>query len=195
VLQQVYTPRELYTNPKNLFVAGFIGSPAMNFFEGELGSGGVRTPIGELPLTDELRREAESGGGGRRVIVGVRPEDFEDASLVDTGKHGFEFEAPIELTESMGSEIYAHFGIEGEGVRSDELQELAEDAGIGDVPGSGQVTRAVARLDPTSRARPGERLRLWVDTAKIHLFDAHDGHSLRAGAGAATPTVAPAESA
>jgi multiple sugar transport system ATP-binding protein len=179
VLQQVDTPRALYTNPRNLFVAGFIGSPSMNFFEGALAGATVRTPIGELPLSDELRQEAESAGSGKRVIVGIRPEDFEDASLVESGKPGFEFDAPIELTESLGSEIYAHFSFEGQAVHSDELQELAEDSGIGDVPGSRDATRAVARLDPASRARPGARLRLWVDSTKIHLFDTEDGHSLR----------------
>ena len=179
VLQQVDTPRELYNNPDNLFVAGFIGSPAMNFFDGELSGNIVRTPLGELPLSDELRRRAESGNANRRVIVGIRPEDFEDAELVDPGKQGYVFEAPIELTESMGSEIYAHFSFKGEQVQTDELRELADDSGAGDVPGAADGMQAVARLDPTSQVRAGERGRLWVDTAKIHLFDAGDGRSLR----------------
>jgi multiple sugar transport system ATP-binding protein len=192
LLQQVDTPRELYTNPANLFVAGFIGSPAMNFFEGQLSGEAVRTPIGELPLDDELRHEAGSADD-RRVIVGIRPEDFEDASLVEEHRQGFEFDAPVELTESMGSEIYVHFGFEGEVVHSDELQELAADSGISDVPSAGEATRAVARVDPASRARAGGRLRLWLDPTKIHLFDSRDGHSLRAQRRAApTATSQPA---
>jgi multiple sugar transport system ATP-binding protein len=180
ILQQVDTPRELYNNPVNLFVAGFIGSPAMNFFDGELTGSAVRTPIGELPLSDELRRRVESANAtGKHVVVGIRPEDFEDAELVDQSKRGFVFEAPIELTESMGSEIYAHFSMKGGRVETDELRELADDAGADDVPGaSAEGMEAVARLDPASRVRTGERSRLWVDTSKIHLFDPKDGRSL-----------------
>ena len=178
ILQQVDTPRELYNNPTNLFVAGFIGSPAMNFVDGELTGNGVRTPIGELPLSDELRRRVEAANAGKRVVVGIRPEDFEDAELVDRSKQGFVFEAPIELTESMGSEIYAHFSMEGGRVETDELRELADDAGAGEVPGAGGGMVAVARLDPTSRVQAGERGRLWVDTNKIHLFDPQDGRAL-----------------
>jgi multiple sugar transport system ATP-binding protein len=180
ILQQVDTPRELYRNPGNLFVAGFIGSPAMNFFDGELNGNVVRTPLGELPLSDELRRRVESDNGSRRVIVGIRPEDFEDAEHADQAKHGYVFDAPIELTESMGSEIYAHFSFKGEQLETDELRELADDSGAGEVPGAADGLQAVARLDPTSQVRAGERGRLWVDTDKIHLFDPSDGRTLTA---------------
>jgi multiple sugar transport system ATP-binding protein len=181
ILQQVDTPRELYNNPTNLFVAGFIGSPAMNFFDGELRGGTVSTPLGDLPLADELRRRLEAGEGDhRKVVVGIRPEDFEDAELVDQGKPGYTFDAPIELTESMGSEIYAHFAVQGEQVQTDELRELADDTGAAEVPGAGDGMHAVARLDPTSPVAAGERRRLWVDTNKIHLFDPQDGRSLTA---------------
>ncbi|MEA2387565.1 MAG: multiple sugar transport system ATP-binding protein, partial [Thermoleophilaceae bacterium] len=90
VLQQVASPRELYADPRNLFVAGFIGSPAMNFFGGELVGQAVRTPIGELPLPDDLRRSVERhGGSAREVVVGIRPEDFEDAALAADPDEGF----------------------------------------------------------------------------------------------------------
>jgi multiple sugar transport system ATP-binding protein len=191
ILQQVDTPRELYNNPGNLFVAGFIGSPAMNFFDGELIGNVVRTPLGELPLSDELRRRVESAGASnRRVIVGIRPEDFEDAELVDPGKQGYVFDAPIELTESMGSEIYAHFSFKGEQLQTDELRELADDSGAGDVPGAAEGMRAVARLDPTSQVQAGGRGRLSVDTAKIHLFDPEDGRALTSVPSRREPAVA-----
>ncbi len=180
VLQQVDTPKVLYDHPMNLFVAGFIGSPAMNFLPAQVDGDRVRLPLGEVPLPDELRRRLESSGaGGRQVIAGIRPEDFEDAAIVgeDKARHGHVFDAPVTLTESMGSEIYAYFELEGQAVQSAELHELAADAGTLDVPGAGDA-RVVARLDPASQAREGETARLWMDTSKLHLFDAHDGRNL-----------------
>src|SRR5215207_9779525 len=110
ILQQFDSPRELYNNPRNLFVAGFIGSPSMNFFSGRMENGRVHTPLGDLPLSDHLRRRVEERGRGTRdVVVGIRPEDFEDAGIVGD-KPGHSFEAPIDIVESMGSEIYAYFG-------------------------------------------------------------------------------------
>jgi multiple sugar transport system ATP-binding protein len=178
LLQQVASPRELYDQPRNLFVAGFIGSPAMNFFSGQIESDAVNTPMGSIPLNDELRRRLhQHGSGARAVIVGVRPEDFEDAKFAPEGHDGWTFDAAIELTESMGSEIYAHFDFEG-GVQSEELRELQEDAGTADVPKSGTSGHAVARVDAGSEVRPGARSRLWLDVRKLHLFDPSDGASM-----------------
>jgi multiple sugar transport system ATP-binding protein len=181
-LQQVGTPKELYEDPVNLFVAGFIGSPAMNFFAARLEGDRVKLPIGELQLSDELRRRVEShggGDGGRDVIAGLRPEDFEDAELVDRNRHqgGFEFDAKIDLVESMGSEIYAYFGHSGEGARSDQISELAADAGGADIPHADEQ-QVVARLNPDSRVARGETARLWLDATKLHLFDPQSGKSL-----------------
>jgi multiple sugar transport system ATP-binding protein len=201
-IQQVASPKELYEHPANLFVAGFIGSPAMNFFPAELGSGTVKLPFGEVPLPDRLRRGAESGGATKHVIAGVRPEAFEDAAIVPADKRGqgYELEADIELTESMGSEIYAYFSFEGGAAQSDELRELAADAGEADVPSaSDESGRVVARLSPESDVRAGAKTRLWLDIDKLHLFDAESGRSLgvhgEAPAGAAPSTGAPPEPA
>jgi multiple sugar transport system ATP-binding protein len=185
ILQQVDSPRALYDDPRNIFVAGFIGSPSMNFFTGAIESDAIRTPMGAIPLHDELRRRLEShGSGSRDVIVGIRPEDFEDAKYAPEGHRGYDFEANIELTESMGSEIYAHFDFDQGGeIDSDELRELQEDAGTSDVPGSASG-HAVARVDAASGVKAGEKARLWVDTDKLHLFNASDGLSLtRSGNG------------
>src|ERR1051326_78859 len=108
VLQQVGTPKELYDTPVNLFVAGFIGSPAMNFMAGTFEDGMLRTPLGDFRLGDRVRREVESAGAGRDVIVGLRPENFEDASLVspDNRPNGITFRTGIDVLESMGSDVY-----------------------------------------------------------------------------------------
>jgi multiple sugar transport system ATP-binding protein len=180
VLQQVDSPRELYNNPRNIFVAGFIGSPAMNFFSAEVRDGKVRLPFAELPVPAGVQHTGH-------VIAGVRPEDFEDAAFKPAGHEGVEFEAPIEVIESMGSEIYAYFSYQGGDVSSDDLADLAKDSGISDIPGAGSAggeNSAVARLSPESSVRPGRPLRLWVDGARVHLFNPSDGMSLTTGTGA-----------
>jgi multiple sugar transport system ATP-binding protein len=176
VLQQVGTPAELYDNPDNLFVGGFIGSPAMNFLPAEVTDGRVRLPMGEIAVPEELR--GRLGGRSGRVIAGIRPESFEDVALVgEARERGTTFRADIDLVESMGSELYAYFHVESDRVEAEQLQELAEDAGGADLPQSeeGQV---VARLDPASRAKRGEPMELWVDTTRMHLFDLESGESL-----------------
>jgi multiple sugar transport system ATP-binding protein len=171
VLQQVGTPGDLYENPKNLFVAGFIGSPAMNFMPAQVSDGKVRLPFGEADLPEGARAEGD-------VIAGLRPESFEDASLVGEAKsRGITFGAKIDLVESMGSELYAYFEVESDRMDSDQLQELAEDVGAGDVPG-GESGQVVARLDAASNVERGGQAELWVDTSKLHLFDPQSGDSL-----------------
>jgi multiple sugar transport system ATP-binding protein len=180
VLQQVGTPMELYNHPENLFVAGFIGSPAMNFMSAELDGDQVKLPMVTVELPYQVR-QAVGRVGDRTLIAGVRPEDFEDAALVakDARGRGATFRAHIEVVESMGSELYAHFviGAEGANVQSEELAELAQDAGGGEVPG-GEEGRAVARLDPQSQVREGEEAELWVDASKLHLFNPDGGRNL-----------------
>ena len=149
LLQQVGSPAELYERPANLFVAGFIGSPAMNFMPGTVEGSEVSLPFGKVPLP-----EGSSASG--QVIAGLRPESFEDATLVGEAKsHGVTFRAKIVLVESMGSEKYAYFSVGSEQVESQELDELARDAGLEEVPGGGD--QVVARLDAESRRRARQR--------------------------------------
>jgi multiple sugar transport system ATP-binding protein len=172
VLQQVGEPAELYDNPTNLFVAGFIGSPAMNFMPATIEGSEVSLPFGKVPLP-----EGASGASGN-VIAGVRPESFEDASLVGDAKdQGITFNAKIVLVESMGSEKYAYFSVESEQVQSKELDELARDAGLEDVPGGGGG-QVVARLDAASQVERDSETELWVDAGKLHLFDPESGENL-----------------
>ena len=177
-LQQVGPPQELYETPLNLFVAGFIGSPAMNFMPAQVEGDRVSLPMAEV-RADGLG-EAGTGGGG--LIAGIRPEHFEEAGMVPDDKrgHGATFRAHIELVESMGSELYAHFSVEGGGVESQELAELAQDAGTAEVPGAGEG-RIVARLDPQSNVAQGQEAELWMDTTRIHFFDAATGGRINAG--------------
>jgi multiple sugar transport system ATP-binding protein len=185
VLQQVGAPQELYDDPHNLFVAGFIGSPAMNFLPVTLEGDRAKLPMLDVAVPD-------GAGGAAGLIAGIRPEHFEDAALVASDKrgHGATFRAQIELVESMGSELYAHFALEHQGVESAELAELAEDAGTSEVPGAGQG-RVVARLDPAANVKQGQEAELWVDTSRIHFFDAATGGRIR-GHAAAAASSAPA---
>jgi multiple sugar transport system ATP-binding protein len=180
VLQQVGAPSDLYGTPNNLFVAGFIGSPSMNFLPGELSADGLRIPIGTVQIPDELRRRLESGPGGGRngVIVGLRPEDFEDPNLVNDRSRGHTFRAKIDVLESMGSEYYAYFVVESERVSSSELEELAQDAGAADLPHSHSGSQVVARLGAGSRVKQGEDTELWFNSEHLHLFDPESGQSL-----------------
>jgi multiple sugar transport system ATP-binding protein len=183
VIQQVDSPNVLYDDPANLFVAGFIGSPAMNFLPGRLEGDTVKLPFGDAPLPDQLRRSLESAPGGHRagrdVIVGIRPEHFEDASIdeANTPDH-LRFRAKLDVVESMGSELYAYFDVEHGGVQASELTELAADSGMEDVPSRGAGQQVVARLDAASKARAGAELELTLDASKLKLFDPDGGRSL-----------------
>ena len=182
LLQQVGSPKELYDQPVNLFVAGFIGSPAMNFMSGVLEDGKLRTSLGDFTLSDRLRREVEGSGSGREVIVGLRPENFEDAAMVsaDDHPHGAPFRATIDVLESMGSDVFVYFTRElDEGVNAAELEELARDSGRADTGASGETV--VARLDAATRIREGHDAELWVDTRKMQIFDPASGRNLSLG--------------
>jgi multiple sugar transport system ATP-binding protein len=185
LLQQVGSPKVLYDAPDNLFVAGFIGSPAMNFLSGTLEEGKLRTSLGDLPLTDRLRQEMEGSKSGRTVIVGVRPENFEDASLVavDNRGHGITFRTTIDVIESMGSDVFVYFTQGREtGVAAAELEELARDSGRADTGGSDDTI--VARLDAATQVREGAEAELWVDARAVHVFDPATGRNLTVGAAA-----------
>jgi multiple sugar transport system ATP-binding protein len=183
MLQQVGPPAELYAHPKNLFVAGFIGSPSMNFLPGLIEGDSVRLPIGTLQLPDPLRRGLHAGDGRARrdVIVGLRPEHFEDARLVADRSRGLTFRAKIDVLESMGSEYYAHFAVAAKRVSSSELEELARDAGAADLPQAHEGSDVVARLSAESEVGEGEQAELWFDSEHLQLFDSENGRSLLSG--------------
>ena len=182
IIQQVDTPANLYEHPQNLFVAGFIGSPSMNFLPGRLEGDVVKTPIGDIPLSDRIRQGVQQAGSGQDVIVGMRPEHFEDVA-VEQEEHPdrMRFRTKVDVVESMGSELYVYFDVQSDQeIHTADLDELAADAGLEDLPSHGGGQQVVARLSAESKASPGGEVELSVDTSQIKLFDAGDGRSLTA---------------
>jgi multiple sugar transport system ATP-binding protein len=145
---------------------------------GTLEEGSLRTGIGSLPLPAQIRQNLERANAGREVIVGIRPENFEDASLVqpDARALGVTFRATIDVIESLGSDVFAYFTqASGLTAATDQLADLAADAGQDEV-GSGETV--TARLDAATRIREGENAELWADVRKMHVFDPNTGQNL-----------------
>ncbi len=178
VVQQVGSPSYLYEHPVNLFVAGFIGSPAMNFVPGQLTGGGVvQSALGETQLPDRLRQGLDKVKSTGSVILGIRPEHFEDAAIAGDRPGGI-FEAPVDIVEAMGSDVYAYFTMTGEEAHSRDLEDLAKDTG-NDLRAEG--IPMTARLDAASRVKRGTTARLWYDTSKVAIFDTEGGKNLVPG--------------
>ena len=173
VAQQIGTPQELYDRPVNLFVAGFIGSPAMNFFPAQLTDVGVGLPFGQITLTQQVHDVVTAHPTPMNAIVGIRPEHLEDANLIDTYQRlrALVFEVGVELVESLGAEKIVHFTVEGASAHSAQLTDLAADSPIGE-------NEFVARLPAESAATAGQRIELALDTTKLAIFDADTGANL-----------------
>ena len=185
-LLQLDTPQALYGTPVNLFVAEFIGSPAMNLVEADLArdDGALVARFGEhrLRVADSLAaaRPALSSYVGRRVALGIRPEDLEDAALVPGAPEDETFDAVVDIREDMGSEIYLHFAVAAEPVATADVREAVEDAAV-----EAQQEEArrhgdpfVARVGRESGAREGDRIRIHVRTDRLHVFDLETGAAL-----------------
>jgi multiple sugar transport system ATP-binding protein len=198
IIQQVDSPATLYDDPINLFVAGFIGSPSMNFVPGRLEGDKLELPFGNMPLPDHLKQalQKSGGGGARDVIAGVRPEHFEDAAIEPDRPGLMKFKAKVDVVESMGSELYVYFDVETkQEMESDDLAELAKDAGMEDLPSGGAGQHVVARLDSDSKATAGGEVELVLDTTQIKLFDPDGGKSLTYSGGSGNGAGAKAASA
>ncbi|MGE0217025.1 ABC transporter ATP-binding protein [Mycolicibacterium sp.] len=177
VLQQVASPRELYDQPVNLFVAGFIGSPPMNFVPARVKGNEIELPFATIPLRDEWRGAVEDG---KIYIAGIRPGAFEDAEFVDTDKRsrGITFDVTVDVTEWLGNEQYAFVPFEATPEISAQLAELARDLD------SEQLrSQIVVELDPMSRVSAGDKATLWLDAERLHLFDPATGENLTRAAG------------
>jgi multiple sugar transport system ATP-binding protein len=176
VIQQVDRPDVLYEHPANLFVAGFIGSPAMHFMPAQIKGDRLVLPMVETALPEHVRGVSAD----THLVVGIRPEHMEDATLLSDAEraHGATFRKTIDVLESVGSDLFAHFTIETEGVESEELKEIAQDAGTTDVPHQAGEEQAVARFPSESKVRRGQEAEIWIDTSKLHFFDGRTGRSL-----------------
>ncbi|HEY3529484.1 MAG TPA: sn-glycerol-3-phosphate ABC transporter ATP-binding protein UgpC [Nocardioides sp.] len=171
VLQQLATPRELYTNPVNLFVAGFIGSPPMNFMPATVEGTQVKLPFGTFAIPQENASKAKGKG---LLIAGIRPEHFEDASVMDSSKtQGATFRTKVDVVEWLGNEAYAYSPFEAAPEVQEQLNQLGRD-----LDSEVMHTQLVIALDSSSRVKEGDEAEIWVDTSQIHLFDPSTGENL-----------------
>jgi multiple sugar transport system ATP-binding protein len=182
-LQQVAPPQELYRKPVNLFVASFIGSPAMNVVEAELHreSDGLRARFGPHDIRVDAALAASrprlDGYDGRRVVLGVRPQNIEDAALVDSKHTESTIDATVELREDLGAEVDVHVGIDAPVPALEAVIEATESADAAGPAGRPEGI-FVARLGPGTEAREGHRVKLWLDPGALHFFDPDSGEAL-----------------
>jgi multiple sugar transport system ATP-binding protein len=171
--QQIGTPDELYERPANLFVAGFIGSPAMNFFPATLTSTGLTLPFGEVTLTPQVQEVVAQHPKPENVIVGVRPEHLADAALIDGYQRirALVFEVKVDLVELLGADKYLYFTTAGWAAHSAQLDELAAES-------DAHENQFVARVPAESKVAIGQSIELAFDTTKLAVFDADSGVNL-----------------
>jgi multiple sugar transport system ATP-binding protein len=182
LLQQVAKPQELYDRPRNLFVAEFIGSPAMNLVGVDLArsDGRVVVKIGDDTLeVDErvlARRPRLKAFEGKRLILGVRPEDLEDEAFATEASPGHRLSAQVDIREDMGSEVFIHFGVAGKPVRGEDVKAAVGEEAIEVAEAKGNVW--VARVDRDTKAQEGGNIEFVVDTTRLHFFDPETGDGI-----------------
>jgi multiple sugar transport system ATP-binding protein len=170
LLQQLATPRELYENPGNLFVAGFIGSPPMNFLPATVEGTTVKLPFGSVQIPADKAQKAEGKG---LLIAGIRPDHFEDASVVADKTAGSTFNTTVDVVEWLGNEAYAYIPFEAPPEVQEQLTQLEKE-----LEGEGMRTQLVVSLDGSSQIKEGDQAEIWVNSAKMHLFDPATGENL-----------------
>jgi multiple sugar transport system ATP-binding protein len=185
-LQQVADPQTLYDRPVNLFVGGFIGSPSMNMVEATITrqNGGLIANVGEqkvlIDAEEIAARPALKGFEGKDVVLGIRPEDLEDAGLVPNTPADHRLKGKVTLTEALGSEIMVHFSVEASEAATEEMRELAKDVGdervVAQLEEGGAPTAGfVGRFGARSRVKIGDEIEVAVDSRALHFFDPATG--------------------
>ena len=176
-LQQIDTPREIYSNPKNIFVAGFIGSPSMNFVYAKIKSKDdvIELTFGDnqIAYKDEKKEKLESFEN-KEIILGIRPEAFEDGYFANEADYSESIKVKVSLLEQLGSDSYVHFYKDIKPVQTEAIEEILADEGE-DITVLGDNTKFIARINPNSTVAEGEEIELRINPSKLHFFDPESG--------------------
>ena len=179
-LQQINTPREIYLNPKNIFVAGFIGSPSMNFVYANVDANknSIKLNFGNDHIDykgDKL--EKLKAFENKEIVMGIRPEAFEDGNYANTSEYSESIKVSVSLLEQLGSDSYIHFYKDIKPVQTEAIEEILADEGE-DISVLGDNTKFIARINPNSTVVEGEEIELKIDPSKLHFFDPETGDAL-----------------
>ena len=176
-LQQIDTPREIYSNPKNIFVAGFIGSPSMNFVYAKIKT---ENDVIELTFGDnqikyrDQKKEKLKSFENKEIILGIRPEAFEDGYFANEADYSESIKVKVSLLEQLGSDSYVHFYKDIKPVQTEAIEEILADEGE-DITVLGDSTKFIARINPNSTVAEGEEIELKINPSKLHFFDPVSG--------------------
>ena len=176
-LQQIDTPREIYSNPKNIFVAGFIGSPSMNFVYTKIKSNkdAVELIFGDNQITyRDQKKEKLKSFENKEIVLGIRPEAFEDGHFANESEYSESIKVKVSLLEQLGSDSYVHFYKDIKPVQTEAIEEILADEGE-DITVLGNDTKFIARINPNSTVTEGEEIQLKINPSKLHFFDPESG--------------------
>lgn len=179
-LQQIDTPREIYLYPKNIFVAGFIGSPSMNFVYADVKISGKKAELsfaGETISCDGESAKKLEKMDGEQIVLGIRPEAFEDSIYAKDSEYSESIDIKVTLLEQLGSDSYIHFYKDIKPVQTEAIEEILADEGE-DISVLGDETKFIARINPNSTVKEGEEIKLSIDSSKLHFFDPSTGNAL-----------------
>ena len=179
-LQQIDTPREIYLKPKNIFVAGFIGSPSMNFVYANVGvnKSSIQLNFGN----DQIEYKGEKLGElkafeNKEIVMGIRPEAFEDGNYANASEFSESIKVSVSLLEQLGSDSYIHFYKDIKPVQTEAIEEILADEGE-DISVLGDNTKFIARINPNSTVVEGKEIELKIDPSKLHFFDPETGDAI-----------------
>ena len=179
-LQQIDTPREIYLNPRNIFVAGFIGSPSMNFVYANVGlnKSSIQLNFGN----DQIEYKGEKleqlkAFDNKEIVMGIRPEAFEDGNYANANEFSESLKVSVSLLEQLGSDSYIHFYKDIRPVQTEAIEEILADEGE-DISVLGDNTKFIARINPNSTVVEGEEIELKIDPSKLHFFNPESGDAL-----------------